>query len=365
MDQMVNSMDYSTFKGRRVLVTGSTGFKGSWLCTWLLHLGANVSGFALVPAVDAPLFDQLNLRQRIDQHDGDIRDMDTVRAMLAATKPEIIFHLAAQPLVRYSYDEPKLTFDTNVSGAVNLLDAIRESPLPADGGVKALVFVTSDKAYRNKEWIWGYRENDELGGHDPYSASKAAAELVFAGYQDSFFKNRPGFAAASVRAGNVIGGGDMSADRIVPDCIRAFINGDEIVLRNPQSTRPWQHVLEPLSGYMAVASKLLSDPERTRGAWNFGPDAENVRTVGELTQTAIGVWGSGNLRVEQDPNQLHEANLLMLNSDKAKSELGWRVHWDFQAAVTNTVSWYKRVHDGEDPIKVTDEQLDQFVGAGS
>lgn len=350
-------MDYSIFKGRRVLVTGSTGFKGSWLCTWLLHLGAEVSGFALAPAEDAPLFDQLNLRERIDQHDGDIRDMDTVRRMLAATKPEIVFHLAAQPLVRYSYDEPKETFDTNVAGAVNLLDAIREGDT-----VKALVFVTSDKAYRNKEWIWGYRENDELGGHDPYSASKAAAEIVFAGYQDSFFKKRAGFAAASVRAGNVIGGGDMSLDRIVPDCIRAMRNDEEIVLRNPQSTRPWQHVLEPLSGYMAVAAGLLRDPENTTGAWNFGPDAENVRTVEELTQKAIDVWGAGSLRVERDPNQPHEANLLMLNSDKAKSELGWRVHWDFEAAVTNTVSWYKRVHDGEDPVKVTNEQLDAFVG---
>lgn len=354
---MVTSMDYSVFKGRRVLVTGSTGFKGSWLCTWLLHLGADVSGFALAPAADAPLFDQLNLRERIDQHDGDIRDIDAVRAMLTATQPEIVFHLAAQPLVRYSYDEPKETFDTNVSGAVNLLEAIREGDT-----VKVLVFVTSDKAYRNKEWIWGYRENDELGGHDPYSASKAAAEIVFAGYQDSFFKNRPGFAAASVRAGNVIGGGDMSLDRIVPDCIRAVRNDEEIVLRNPQSTRPWQHVLEPLSGYMAVAAQLLSKPEQAVGAWNFGPDAENVRTVEELTKTAIDVWGAGSLRVERDANQPHEANLLMLNSDKAKSELGWRVHWNFHAAVSNTVSWYKRVHDGEDPIKVTDEQLDAFVG---
>lgn len=354
---MVSNMDYSIFKGRRILVTGSTGFKGSWLCTWLLHLGADVSGFALAPTDDAPLFDQLNLRNRIDQHDGDIRNLDEVRAMMAATKPEIVFHLAAQPLVRYSYDEPKETFDTNVSGAVNLLEAIRE-----DEDVKALVFVTSDKAYRNKEWIWGYRENDELGGHDPYSASKAAAEIVFAGYQDSFFKNRKGFAAASVRAGNVIGGGDMSLDRIVPDCIRAVKNGEEIVLRNPNSTRPWQHVLEPLSGYMAVAAGLLNNPESTIGSWNFGPDAENVRTVEELTQTAIDVWGNGSLRVERDPNQPHEANLLMLISDKAKSLLGWRVHWDFTAAVTNTVMWYKRVDEGEDPVKVTEEQLDSFVG---
>lgn len=353
-------MDYSIFKGRRVLVTGSTGFKGSWLCTWLLHLGAEVSGFALAPKPDAPLFDQLKLRQRIDQHDGDIRDEAAVKAMLAKTKPDVVFHLAAQPLVRYSYAEPKETFDTNVAGAVNLLEAIRHNR-----DVQALVFVTSDKAYRNKEWVWGYRENDELGGHDPYSASKAAAEIVFAGYQDSYFRHRDGFAAASVRAGNVIGGGDMSLDRIVPDCIRAFQNGDEIVLRNPHSTRPWQHVLEPLSGYMAVAAGLLTDPEDIQGAWNFGPDAENVRTVEELTRTAVKVWGKGGLRIERDVNQPHEANLLMLNSDKAKSKLGWRVHWDFEAAVTQTVSWYKRVHDGEDPTAVTDEQLDAFVGAAS
>ena len=358
MDQVVSGffMDYSIFKNKRVLVTGSTGFKGSWLCNWLLHLGAEVSGFALPPKPDAPLFDQLRLRDRIDQHDGDIRDWDTVKTMMDATKPDIILHLAAQPLVRYSYDEPKETFDTNVAGAVNLLEAIR-----GYDDLQALVFITSDKAYRNKEWVWGYRENDELGGHDPYSASKAAAEMVFAGYQDSYFNARDNFGSAVTRAGNVIGGGDMSKDRIVPDCIRAFINDDEIVLRNPQSTRPWQHVLEPLSGYLAVAEGLLGEPGRFSGAWNFGPDAENVRTVEELTRTAIDVWGSGKLRIERDPNQPHEANLLMLNSDKAKTELGWRVHWDYEAAITQTVSWYKRVHDGEDPIQVTDEQMDKFV----
>ena len=351
-------MDLSIFKGRRVLVTGSTGFKGSWLCTWLLQLGAEVSGFALPPEPDAPLFDQLRLRERIDQHDGDIRDWDTVKTMLAATKPDMVFHLAAQPLVRYSYDEPKETFDTNVAGAVNLLDAIR-----MDDNVQALVFVTSDKAYRNKEWVWGYRENDELGGHDPYSASKAAAEIVFAGYQDSFFRHKDGFAAASVRAGNVIGGGDMSTDRIVPDCIRAFKAGEDIVLRNPNSTRPWQHVLEPLSGYMAVAEGLIARPGETTGAWNFGPDPENVRTVEELARTAITVWGSGNVRIEGNAGHPHEANLLMLNSDKAKTELGWRAHWNFADAVGHTIEWYKRVHDGEDPVAVTDEQLNDFVGA--
>jgi len=302
------------------------------------------------------LFDQLHLRERIDQHDGDIRDFDTVRTIFTETKPEIVFHLAAQALVRYSYEEPKLTFDTNVAGAVNLLETIRH-----ENDVKALVFITSDKCYRNKEWAWGYRENDELGGHDPYSGSKAAAELVFAAYLDSYLAEREGFGATTVRAGNVIGGGDFSADRIVPDCIRAFQSEEEIVLRNPQSTRPWQHVLEPLSGYLAVAEELLVRPDDMRGPWNFGPDPENVKTVQELVETAIKVWGAGSLRVYSGDNHTHEARLLMLNIDKAKSILGWRPHWDFESAVTNTIQWYKRVHKGEDPIVVTEEQLIDYT----
>jgi CDP-glucose 4,6-dehydratase len=354
----MNSSTFSRFKGRRVLVTGATGFKGSWLCTWLLSLGAEVSGFALPPTPDAPLFDQLRLRDRIDQHDGDIRSGETVRRVLATTRPEIIIHLAAQPLVRRSYDEPKLTFDTNVAGAINLLDAVRE-----DDGLRALVFATSDKAYRNREWVWGYRENDELGGHDPYSASKAAAELVFAGYQDSFFAGRKDFGAASVRAGNVIGGGDFSADRIVPDCIRAFQADAEIVLRNPLSTRPWQHVLEPLSGYLSVADRLLDDPDGAAGAWNFGPDAENVRTVQELAETALDILGAGRLRIEYSDARSHEAGLLMLNSDKAKTKLNWRCRWDFDHAVRHTVLWYKRVHEGEDPVVVTESHLAAFLEA--
>jgi len=350
-------VNIDTFKNKRVLVTGSTGFKGSWLCSWLLEAGAEVIGFALPPEPDAPLFDQLDLRNRIMQHDGDIREDGLITRVMTDAAPEIVFHLAAQPLVRLSYAEPKLTFDTNVAGAVNLLEAAR-----ATESIRALVFVTSDKAYRNKEWIWGYRENDELGGHDPYSASKAAAEIVFAGYQDSYFRSRPGFGAASVRAGNVIGGGDMSADRIVPDCIRAFLAGDEIVLRNPGSTRPWQHVLEPLSGYLAVAEALLDNPDGNATAWNFGPDAENVKTVGELAQKACDVWGGGSVRIEADASAMHEANLLMLNSDKAKTKLGWHPQWAFDAAVTKTVEWYKRVHDGEDASAVTAEHLAAFVG---
>ncbi|MDV7340820.1 CDP-glucose 4,6-dehydratase [Terasakiella sp. A23] len=349
-------MDFSIFKGKRVLVTGSTGFKGSWLCTWLNQLGADVAGFALPPKDDAPLFDQLKLRERIDQHDGDIRDLATVKAVFDKVQPEIVIHLAAQALVRDSYDDPKTTFDTNVGGATNLLEAVN-----ACETIKALVFITSDKCYRNKEWIWGYRENDELGGHDPYSGSKAAAELVFASYQDSFFAHREGFAAATTRAGNVIGGGDFSANRIVPDCIRSLQAGEEIVLRSPNATRPWQHVLEPLSGYLVIARELLLNAEATRGAWNFGPEPENVRTVEELTQKAIDVWGAGALRVEAADAKFHEANLLMLNIDKAKTKVNWHPQWDFEEAVEKTVSWYKRVDEGEDPIAVTEEQLATYL----
>lgn len=350
-------MDFSVFKGRRVLVTGSTGFKGSWLCDWLLKLGADVYGFALPPEADAPLFGQLTLDKRIHQTYGDIRDPDTVNAVFAESMPEIVLHLAAQPLVRLSYDEPKMTFDTNIAGAVNLLEAVR-----ADDAIKALVFVTSDKCYKNMEWERGYHEDDVLGGHDPYSASKAAAELVFASYQDSYFKMRPGFGAASVRAGNVIGGGDFSKDRIIPDCIRALTAGDPVRVRNPVSTRPWQHVLEPLSGYLEIAKRLLDNPKDFSGSWNFGPDAENVLPVVDLANKAVEVWGSGAVNVEPDTNAPHEAGLLMLDSNKAKCELDWHPRWDFDHAVTFTVEWYKRVHEGEDPQAVTDEQIVRYMG---
>jgi len=350
-------MNFDVFKGKRVLVTGSTGFKGSWLCTWLTELGANVSGLALPPAEDAPLFDQLKLRDRVDQHDGDIRDLNFVQRVLDRTEPEIVIHLAAQALVRLSYDVPKDTLDTNIGGGINLLEAIRKCD-----AVKALVFITSDKCYRNKEWDWGYRENDELGGPDPYSASKAAAELVFATYHESFFQQREGFQAATTRAGNVIGGGDFSKDRIIPDCIRALKDNKPIVVRNPISTRPWQHVMEPLSGYLAVAEYLLAGNGEGRPSWNFGPDAENVRTVKELADKAVDIWGSGSVDVQINRNAPHEAKLLMLISDKAKSILGWRPRWDFNEAVSQTIQWYKDVDAGEDPLEVTRSQIAAYMG---
>jgi CDP-glucose 4,6-dehydratase len=350
--------DFNVFRDRTVLVTGSTGFKGSWLCAWLLELGAKVSGFALPPEPDAPLFDQLALRDRIEQHDGDIRDMETVTGILRDVRPEIVIHLAAQALVRRGYAEPKLTFDTNVAGGINLLESIRHTE-----SVRSLVFITSDKAYRNKEWVWGYRENDELGGPDPYGASKAAMEHVFAGYQESYFRRRKNFGAATVRAGNVIGGGDWSSDRIVPDTIRALIKGELIRIRHPDATRPWQHVMEPLSGYLNVAARLLDDPEQFSQAWNFGPETENVRTVRELAERAAKTWGSGTVQVNACADDPHEAQLLYLDNDKASVLLDWRPLWNFDQAIECTVCWYKQVNDGADPVIVTREQIRTFMEA--
>jgi len=354
MDALTSAL--KVLRGRRVLVTGSTGFKGSWLCTWLIGLGADVAGFALEPEPDAPLFDMLRLRKRMRQHFGDIRDFETARRVVETEKPDIIIHLAAQSLVRRGYELPKLTFDTNVSGGVNLLEVVRISP-----SVRALVFVTSDKCYLNKEWSWAYRENDELGGRDPYSSSKAAAELVFACYQSAYFGGRPQFAAASARAGNVIGGGDRSRDRILPDCIAALEKKVPIKLRNPNATRPWQHVLEPVSGYLLLAARLFSGETVAMGSWNFAPNSENVRTVKEVAEGVIAQWKGGELLVAPEANAQHEAQLLMLSNDKAKTQLHWRPRWDFAHAIENTAGWYRQVGAGADPVSVTERQIEQYL----
>jgi len=351
-------VDLNLLRGRRVLVTGSTGFKGSWLCTWLAELGAEVTGFALPPEADAPLFHQLRLDSRITQLMGDIRDLDAVRDAFRQARPEVVIHLAAQALVYRSYAEPKMTFDTNVGGATNLLEAVRACP-----ELKALVFITSDKCYRNKEWIWGYRENDELGGADPYSASKAAAELVFAAYAESFLSSRPDLIAATARAGNVIGGGDLSANRIVPDCVRAIRAGQAITLRQPNSTRPWQHVMEPLSGYLTLACRQLAGDAQTAGAWNFGPNAENVRTVEELARGIVAAYGQGEVVIDAVSAALHEAKLLMLSNDKAKTLLDWRPRWSFAETVATTVDWYRSVQSGEDPVEVTRRHIGAYQRA--
>lgn len=356
MDQMVTPLAMH-FAGRRVLVTGHTGFKGSWLALWLARMGAQVCGLALPPESDQGHFHLLKLSRLVDHRIGDIRDHEMVQRCFDEFQPEIVFHLAAQPLVRYSYAQPKETFDTNVAGSVNVLEGCRNTT-----SVKALVFVTSDKCYRNNEWVWGYRENDELGGHDPYSASKAAAEIVFSAYCDSFFRLRPGFGAASVRAGNVIGGGDWAEDRIVPDCIRALLAGDPISIRNPNSTRPWQHVLEPLHGYLTVAAKLLEQPDTFTGAWNFGPATTSVKTVLELAKLVTGIWGSGTLAIAQQANAVHEARLLHLSCDKAHQMLGWYPRWGAEEAIATTIEWYRDViSEGGDALTISGAQIDRYM----
>ncbi|MBF0595046.1 MAG: CDP-glucose 4,6-dehydratase [Candidatus Omnitrophica bacterium] len=346
------------FKGKKVLVTGDTGFKGSWLCLWLHELGAEVLGFALPPVNSDDHFNLLGLRSMIRHVDGDIRDLAQVRRAVDDFKPEILFHLAAQAIVRVSYQDPKTTFDTNVGGTVNVLEAVRHC-----GSLKAIVDITSDKCYFNNEWLWGYRESDTLGGHDPYSASKAAAELVVAAYRDSFFQARRNIGVASARAGNVIGGGDWAKDRIIPDCIRSLKGQAPIVIRNPQSTRPWQHVLEPLSGYLTLAVRLLEDPVKFAGAYNFGPAAGSIRTVKDVVDGVVAAWGSGSINVCPEPNAPHEAGLLHLNCDKAYQVLGWSSRWDADQTIRETVAWYKEMLNGRAVLSLSREQINRYMGA--
>lgn len=356
MEALVNAT--RAFAGKRVLITGDTGFKGSWLSLWLHDLGAEVFGFALPPEGPVSHFNQLGLGELIDHTDGDIRDLDAVVAAFNRAQPEIVIHLAAQPLVRRSYRDPKETFDTNVGGGVNLLEAVRGSST-----IKALMFATSDKCYRNRETNIGYVETDELGGHDPYSASKAAAELVFSSYNDSYFKARTAFGAASARAGNVIGGGDWAEDRIIPDCIRALSAGEPIRIRSPKSTRPWQHVLEPLSGYLVLTARLLADPVQATGSWNFGPEESSIHTVGDVVDATLRHWGSGSVEITPQDSSMHEAGLLNLNCSKAHRELQWRPRWDFPTTIDRTISWYRDQHRGVSAIELTRDHIRNYMEA--
>jgi len=304
------------YKDKKVLVTGHTGFKGSWLSICLLRAGAKVCGYALPPRTEQDNFVVSKLTKRMEHHEGDIRDQAQFLSVFSAFKPEIVFHLAAQPLVRCSYEHPAETFSTNVIGTVNVMDAIRAVP-----DCRTAVMVTSDKCYENQEWTWGYRETDRLGGHDPYSASKAAAEIAVSAYRRSFFRPE-GKGIATARAGNVIGGGDWCPDRLIPDCIRALERGETITLRNPASTRPWQHVLEPLSGYLKLAAALHANAKEFDDAWNFGPDPAQVFTVQQVVELAVKKWGGG--RCESiGGNFHHEAGLLALDISKARLKLGW------------------------------------------
>ncbi len=358
MGSLVIDSYLEVFRGKRILITGHTGFKGSWLTLLLRSLGADVMGYALAPEYEGSHFERLGLEKSIHHVCADIRDGDRLIAELAAFQPEIVFHLAAQALVRPSYADPKTTFDVNVGGGVNLLEAVRQCDT-----VRALVFITSDKCYENYEWIWGYRESDTMGGHDPYSASKGAVELVFSSYLRSFFAQRPNFGAATARAGNVIGGGDWAASRIVPDCIRALQSGKPISIRSPRATRPWQHVLEPLSGYLKLAASLFAQGHAFDGAWNFGPQVGDVRTVLDVANSIAAQFEGGRVIVDEPLNMPHEAGLLQLNSDKARQLLRWNTRWDFDQTMAVTGGWYRAVLvDGRPADAVSSEQISLYYG---
>jgi CDP-glucose 4,6-dehydratase len=341
----VESSSQHFWAGKKVLITGHTGFKGSWLALWLNMLGAEVAGYALEPLTLSDNFVLTGLVKKINHRIGDIRNYDRLQEFFHAVNPEIVFHLAAQPLVRESYNAPKETYDINVGGTVNLLECCRKTV-----SVKVIVNITTDKCYENKEWVWGYRENDRLGGYDPYSSSKACSELVTEGYRKSFF-NPDSFAAhgkslASARAGNVFGGGDWQADRIVPDCIRALEKGEPIIVRSPRAIRPWQHVLEPLSGYILLAEKMYENPAEYAGGWNFGPQDTSFLSVGSLVDGIVKAWGEGSWEDRSNPDAPHEANILKLDISKAKSLLGWSPLWNIDKAIDETVSWYRQYRTG-------------------
>jgi CDP-glucose 4,6-dehydratase len=360
MGQMVTADYLSTFKGKRVFITGHTGFKGAWLAFLLNEVGAEVLGYALPPVGKKNHFELLGLAQMIEHVEADIRDEKKLAAAMIEFRPEFVFHLAAQALVRPSYSDPKTTFETNIMGSVNLLEAVRKCK-----SVRSLVYITSDKCYENREWLWGYRENDRLGGHDPYSASKASAEMVFSAYVRSFFFERPELGAASTRAGNVIGGGDWAVDRIIPDCVRAIELGKPISLRNPSATRPWQHVLEPISGYLLLAVSLREEPSAYAGSWNFGPPSREVRTVLEVAEHLVARFGSGSIDRKASVEKKHEARLLQLNCDKAHQTLGWQPRWDFERTLDMTADWYKQLHTGAEAKSITLKQLcDYFPEIG-
>jgi CDP-glucose 4,6-dehydratase len=341
----------NSYAGKRVLLTGHTGFKGAWLAEWLLALGAEVTGFALPPPTSPSLFSQLGLASRLRHIEGDVRDLAAVRAAFAAARPDFVFHLAAQPLVRLSYDQPTETFAANVMGTANVLEAARLAADPARPC--AIVAITTDKCYENREWVHSYREEDPMGGYDPYSASKGAAELVIASYRRSFF-SAPGHPVrlASARAGNVIGGGDWALDRIVPDCIRSLVRSESIPVRNKVATRPWQHVLEPLSGYLWLGAALAQpqtsgfkfQPSLYASAFNFGPSLASNRTVAELVQEILKHW-PGRWDDKSDPHAPHEAKLLNLATDKAHHLLGWSPAWPFAETIARTVAWYREAAD--------------------
>lgn len=351
--------DAAFWRGRSVFLTGHTGFKGSWLALWLQRMGAVVTGYALAPPQAPHLFRQLHQGPGLKSVIADVRDGVALRRALEESGSEVVFHLAAQPLVRRSYQDPVETYSTNVMGTVNLLEAVRLCP-----GVKSVVMVTSDKCYENREWPWGYRETDVMGGHDPYSSSKGCAELVSAAYRSSFFNpadyGRHGVGLATARAGNVIGGGDWAQDRLVPDLLRAFAAGERAMIRQPNAVRPWQHVLEPLSGYLLLAEKLAKEGAPWAQAWNFGPSDSGAAPVGQVADRLAGLWGErAGWDTDGQPHP-HEAHWLKLECSKARQELGWKPRWSLERALQEIVRWHKAHAAGADLRALSLQQIDEF-----
>lgn len=355
MTGLVSASDF--WRGRRVFVTGHTGFKGAWLSLWLTMRGAKVSGLALAPD-ESSIFSTAGLAGIMDSSViGDVRDFTVVEKALAASKAEVVLHLAAQALVRPSFEDPLGTYATNVMGTAHILEAVRRLP-----SVKAVVIVTSDKCYENREWLWGYREDEPMGGYDPYSSSKGCAELVTAAFRRSYFKDQQhGCRIASGRAGNVIGGGDQGRDRLVPDLIRTLRAGKKTMIRNPGAIRPWQHVLEPVSGYLQLAERLLSDDgHKFADGWNFGPYPGSERTVEDVANLVCRTWGDAGAWTPDGGVHAHEAQFLTLDSSKARRKLGWRPAWSFEEAVTATVEWYRAELDGADMAKFSMDQITKY-----
>ncbi|WP_026839823.1 CDP-glucose 4,6-dehydratase [Geobacter bremensis] len=353
-------MNYKFFAGKRIFVTGHTGFKGSWLCMWLHLASAEVTGYALDPPTDPSLYNLCKVGELVNSVVGDVRDSQKLAAAISAASPDIVIHMAAQPLVRDSYNIPVETYATNVMGTVNLLEAVRNCST-----VKAVVNVTTDKCYENREWAWGYRENEPMGGYDPYSSSKGCAELVTAAYRNSFFNpkqyEKHGVAIATARAGNVIGGGDWAAERLIPDCVCALLKGNDIVIRNPHAIRPWQHVLEPLSGYLLLAQNLYQHGSHYASGWNFGPGEDDARPVEWIVQKMCAAWGNGAAYKLDGGVHPHEAHYLKLDCSKARGELGWQPKWNLQTAIDRIIDWTLAYRDKRPMREVCLAQIQDYI----
>jgi len=355
----ISKINSGFWSGKKVFLTGHTGFKGGWLSLWLSSMRAEVTGYSLAPNTNPNLYSVAHIESIQNQsYIADIRNLDALSTAIKYAQPDILFHMAAQPLVRYSYLNPVETYATNIMGTVNVLESVRLCD-----SIKSVVIITTDKCYDNKEWEWGYRENEAMGGHDPYSSSKGCAELVTSAYRNSFFNKHYSPSIATARAGNVIGGGDWSGDRLIPDAIKAFENAQSLILRNPLSTRPWQHVLEPLSGYLMLAEKLYSEGNAFASSWNFGPLDSDTRTVEEVTNMLIKEWGQGANWRQEGNDQPYEANFLKLDCSKARKYLNWSPKWSLETAMIKIVEWQRAYKSQQSMLQFSLKQINEYMKA--